>query len=590
MIKDYNLEDLYSTVDCKELVADLELLQKNIDLLNKHAKNSFISRDNAIEKLQKYIQVSEVVVNTYTKIISYCYLSYYANSDNKEAIGVAGQVEQIYAKHLETEALFKKWLKKVNLTLGEVDSSEILKDYSYYIKSKAIEAKHTLSDKGEYIISSMKSVSSNAWSNLYYEQFSTLLVEVFVNDKIGKVPFSVAESMLANASNEEKQRIFKAEIEALKSIESIAATCLNNIKQEALILSKLRGYNSVLEETAAKSKMDLQTLELAMRKLEENLPLLQRYYMIKAKRMGYSDGLPFYEISNVKLESNKKYAIEEAKRLLISSYKNFSLPMSKFIEEAFDNGWIDTMAREKKFQGNFCMPLMPIKQMRVSTNFAGDISSVLSLAHELGHGYHFYCMKDESILNSEVPMAIIETPSIFSATIVNNALIKNANDEDQIELLGFDLDCIIGDILVMYSRYIFEKQLFELRKSKVLTAKEINDLMVNAQKKAFGDILDEKLLNQYAWVTKSQYYNSENNFYNFPYIFGDLLSKVFYAMYLEKGQEFVNKYEKFLANTGKGDLRDILRIVDIDINKPSFWDNTYMIIGDMIDRYIKLFE
>ncbi|GKU24160.1 M3 family metallopeptidase [Clostridium folliculivorans] len=586
MRREYNLEDLYSGFDCKEFEEDLTALQENIDLLYEYAKDDFGSSEDINGKLNIYIQMSEEIVNAYTKLTSYCYLRYYANSDDREAIGFVGQIEQIYAKYIEAEALFKKWLKGANPNSEELEWTEGLKAYSYYIKSKTDEAKHTLGDKEEYLISSMKSVGSDAWRNLYYELFSSLQVEVKVKDKVERVPFSVAESMLANGSKEEKQRIFKAELEALKSIENISATCLNNIKQEALILSKIRGYDSILEETAAKSKMDLQTLELAMSKLQENLPILQKYYKVKAKAMGYPQGLPFYEIISVKLENNKKFTLDEAKDLIVESVNDFSIPMAKFMERAFNSGWIDSEVRSKKFQGNFCMPILPIKQIRVSTNFTEDISSILSLAHELGHGYHFYCMREESILNSEVPMAIIETPSIFSTTVVNNALMKNANAKLQIELLGFDLDCIIGDILVMYSRYIFEKQLFEARRNKILTAAELNNLMISAQNQAFGDSLDENYLNQYAWITKSQYYNADNNFYNFPYIFGDLLSKVFYAMYLEKGQEFVNKYERFLAGSGKGDLRDILRIVDIDINNPGFWDNTYKIIGDMIDRYI----
>lgn len=590
MIKDYNLEDLYSNVDCKELGADLELLQKNIDLLNEYAKSSFISRENLKEKLEKYIQISEKIVNTYTKLTSYCYLKYYANSDDKEVLGVAGQVDQIHAKYLETEAVFKKWLKEVKPNSEELECSEGLKAYSHYIKSMANEVKHTLGDKEEYLISSMKSVSSDAWRNLYYEWFSLLQVEVIVKGKAEKVTFSVAESMLANGSKEEKERIFKSELEALKSIENISATCLNNIKQEALILSKIRGYNSVLEETAAKSKMDLHTLELAMSKLQENLPILQKYYKVKAKAMGYPQGMPFYEITSIKLSNDKKFTLDEAKDLIVDCVKRFSTPMAQFMEKAFYSRWVDAEVRSKKFQGNFCMPILPIKQIRVSTNFTEDISSVLALAHELGHGYHFYCMREESILNTEVPMAIIETPSIFSTTVVNNAFMKNANAKLQIELLGFDLDCIIGDILVMYSRYIFEKQLFDTRESKILTAAELNKLMINSQKQAFGDSLDENYLNQYAWITKSQYYNAENNFYNFPYIFGDLLSKVLYVMYLEKGQEFVDKYDSFLASSGKGNLCDILKIVDIDINNPRFWDNTYKIIGDMINKYINLFE
>jgi oligoendopeptidase F len=199
-------------------------------------------------------------------------------------------------------------------------------------------------------------------------------------------------------------------------------------------------------------------------------------------------------------------------------------------------------------------------------------------------------MNDEKMFNSECPMALVETPSIFNTTIAINYLIGTSDDDEKTQLLQFELDCIIGDILAMYSRYIFEKELFELRQQKVLTASELNDLMACAQKQAFGDSLDKKFLNPYIWITKSQFFDSENNFYNFPYIFGDLLSIGLYAMYLDKGNEFVNKYDEFLSSTGKGDFQGILKKVNIDLNDSGFWTQTYKIIDDMINEYSILTE
>lgn len=584
----WNLGDLYDSFDSNELKEDFLSLQKYIDVLNDYTKNNFYNGLDVKERLENYIKKSEDVVNVYTKLMSYCYLCYYANLDSKDALGLAGQVDEIYAKYVKIDAAFKKWVKELGGIGSYIENSELLKSYSYYLKSKVHEAEHTLSDKEEYIISSMKNCSSNAWSNLNYEQLSSLIVEVPVNDTIENVSFSTAEAMLINAPKNEKQNIFYSQMKALKSIEDISATCLNNIKQEALLLSKLRGYNSVLEETAAKSKMDLNTLEIAMGKLKENLPLLQRYYKIKAKHLGYSEGLPFYEINNSKINTNKKYTFDDAGKMLIDIYKKFSLSMSKFIEYAFSENWIDSEPRAKKYQGNFCMPLHPIKQIRICTNFNEDLNSVLSLAHELGHGYHFYCMNDEKLFNYGYPLALVETPSIFSTTVAINSLLKTANADEKTQLLQFDLDCIIGDILVMFSRYIFEKDLFKLKHEKTLTASELNDLMICAQKHAFGDSLDKNLLNPYVWISKSQFYNSENNFYNFPYIFGDLLSKGFYAMYLDRGDEFVNRYDKFLSSTGKGDLQEIMKILEIDLNDESFWDKTYKIIDSMINEYLVL--
>ncbi len=64
------------------------------------------------------------------------------------------------------------------------------------------------------------------------------------------------------------------------------------------------------------------------------------------------------------------------------------------------------------------------------------------------------------------------------------------------------------------------------------------------------------------WIWKSHYYESEYNYYNFPYAFGLLFARGLYAI-----------YEKLLIITGKNDLEDITKIRGIDIIKKDFWKN-----------------
>jgi oligoendopeptidase F len=148
--------DLYTDLDSNELKEDLTSFQEYIDALNDYAKNNFNDNLDIKDTLENYVKKSEDIVSLYTKLISYCYLIYYANFDNKDIMGLAGQIEGIYGKYIEIDAAFKKWLKGWDGIDSYIEGSEILKPYAYYLKSKARESEHTLSDKEEYIISSMR--------------------------------------------------------------------------------------------------------------------------------------------------------------------------------------------------------------------------------------------------------------------------------------------------------------------------------------------------------------------------------------------------------------------------------------------------
>ena len=97
------------------------------------------------------------------------------------------------------------------------------------------------------------------------------------------------------------------------------------------------------------------------------------------------------------------------------------------------------------------------------------------------------------------------------------------------------------------------------------------DIMLNAQKEAYGDGLDTNILHPYMWLCKSHYYSAGTSFYNFPYAFGGLFARGLYAKYQEEGESFVPKYKKLLNATTIMSVEDVAKIADIDLTSKEFW-------------------
>jgi len=185
-------------------------------------------------------------------------------------------------------------------------------------------------------------------------------------------------------------------------------------------------------------------------------------------------------------------------------------------------------------------------------------------------------------------MTLAETASIFCQTIVFNAALDKAPDEAQVGILDNQLMDASGVIVDIYSRFVFESEVVRRRESAELSADELCELMLAAQKETYADGLDLDHLHPYMWLLKPHYYYEGYNFYNFPYAFGLLFGLGVYAIYLKEGEAFIPRYKELLRSTGEGKAADLAARFGIDIRSRDFWDASLAILGKQVDRYCEL--
>ena len=221
-------------------------------------------------------------------------------------------------------------------------------------------------------------------------------------------------------------------------------------------------------------------------------------------------------------------------------------------------------------------------------NYTGSYNDVSTLAHELGHGYHGDCLVDEAFLNSDYPMPIAETASILCETIIAKAALAQATPDEAFAILENDISGASQVIVDIYSRYLFETDLFARRENGSLSVQELKDIMLQAQKDAYGEGLDPSILHPYMWVCKPHYYSADFNFYNFPYAFGLLFAKGLYAEYLKRGESFIEQYDQLLSVTGKQSIADVAAIMDVDVRSVDFWRNSLALVAKDIETFVEL--
>lgn len=582
MITEWSLDALYKSYDSKEFKEDFASVEKLIQEFNKFV--NAMSHENDLACLKQYIDYQEKITLLLSKLFSYLYLSNSTNTSDAKLSSLIGQLETVASNLAKSSAKVTRFVYETDSLLTLIQSDDQLKGYEYYFKRMLADASHTLSEDVEDVIAKLNQSAASAWSML--QQYVTSTVTVDYDGK--EITLSDVRNLAYDKDASVRKKAYDAELECYKKINDSVSFSLNNIKSQVNTISELRGFSSPLEMTLFNSDMKAETLDALMTAIKEYLPKFREYIKFKGKLLGSENGLAWYDLFAPIGESHMKFDAEEAKDFLLELFGDFSTDLKEMAQEAFETGWVDFYPKKGKVGGAFCQNLPFLKQSRVLTNFDGSLSSVVTLAHELGHAYHGLHIQEHLPLNTEYSMQIAETASTFNENIVMDAVIKKADDKEKIALIESQLQDLTQIIVDIYSRFVFEKTVFERRKSEFLFSDDLCKIMIDAQKEAFGDSIIESTLHPYMWICKSHYYNADYNYYNYPYAFGGLFAKGLYEQFKKEGKDFVPKYQALLNATTIHSTEEIAQMAGIDITTPDFWKQSLASIAKSIDEFIAL--
>lgn len=553
----WNLDNIYTGVDSADFKKDLADYEVKLKEMNSWCENNLNEYNTTVTK--EYIDRKNLLLE-YESLDIYCNLALSVDTSNSDIAKALDKIESLNALNSIHEALFINYLKSYK----EDDS---LKEHSYFLSCAYKNAKHTLSPQEELIISKMKTTGSAAWEKQWEQLTSNLDVEIDGEVK----SLSTVRNYAYSEDGCLRKRGYEAELKAYEKISTAGCFSLNSIKGQVINEAEMRGYENPLEMTLEFSGIDKKILDTMLDAIREKSYIFEKYFIKKAELMGYKNGLPFYELFAPIGKSSLSFSVEEAKEIVLNGFKTFSDRLSEYAENAFKNRWIDFMPKKGKVGGAYCSAIHSVGESRIMTNFGNTYNDVITIAHELGHGYHDSMLVNATPLNSGYPMPIAETASTFCETIVNSYMLDKVDKDTKIFILENDIQGIAQTIIDIYSRFIFEDNFFKERKKGTLSVEETNSLMLSAQKQAYGKGLDHNYLHPYMWLCKPHYYDCEFNYYNFPYAFGVMLSRGFYTKFLQDKEKFVPVYNKMLEATGTNHIKDVAKIAGIDLYDKKFW-------------------
>lgn len=583
MNKEWSLDILYKGFQDEAYKKDKAGLQTLIGELAAFSEGlaSSEGEEAAFKRAVDYLEQYQLIG---TRLAYYVALRQSVNTSDSETVNEMNAIEKQLSLASKPMAVIHKFIAGIENLDSYLERDPKLAAYKYLFSEIKKEAKHLLSDDVEDVIAKLNISAGSAWGSM--QSFLTSTLEVEYRDNI--ITFPEVRNKAHSEDAEVRKDAFAAELKALEKIKDAVSFSLNNIKTQVNTICELRGYESALDMTLMQAKMKRETLEAMLEAIREALPSFHKYLKHKAKIMGHEKGLPWYDLFAPIGETNTKFTTEESKEYLLKHFRGFAGDLANMVEEAFDNEWIDFYPRKGKVGGAFCENMPFVKQSRILTNFTGSLSDVVTLAHELGHAYHGLNIQEHLPLNVDYSMPVAETASTFNEAIIMEAAIKEADGREKIALIESQLQDVTQIICDIYSRYLFETAVFDKCRTGFLFSDELKEIMLEAQKTAYGDGLDHDYLHPYMWVLKGHYYSENLSFYNFPYAFGGLFARGLYEKYKNEGEAFVPKYRALLNATTVMSVEDAAKQAEIDLEDPQFWRTSLKTIEALIEEFVQL--
>lgn len=575
-----NFADPKIDLDLQWIDSELQKLQTEIS----SAADDLKKMDRPILRQihQRGFQVLAQIFN----IKTYASTALTVNSKNEDARALTDKITRLYTRHAVTMKPLQVFLTRVDQDwFEEFMNDESMNSSAFQLRYAREQVDFLLPVEQEVFLTNHGVPGLDAWGKLYTDIAGALQVDV------GTKTCGLAEAanLLNNQNEKTREQAYRGIYQAWEKQEIPVAAILNSIQgwrienNKARTQTKSRHY---LEQTCYQSRISKGCLDSLLQVTYENRSVGQEAMRLMAQELGKEKLSPWDLMAPFPGKGESaQIPFAKAMQLICEAFASFDAQLAEFAHMMWKKGWLDCASGPYRAQGGYCTGFTIPRQPRVFLTYNGSFQTIRTLAHEIGHAYHNWVMRDLQLQEISYPMTLAETASIFAETLVRDEMMKAARTvEEKKSILWQVMTAGESFLINIPARFEFEKRFVELRQQKTVSIAETKKLMKDSWAYWYEDTLTE--YNDMYWASKLHFLMSDRAFYNYPYLFGYLFSLGIYSQKESRGDQFKEMYRALLRDTGVMTADDLARKhLQIDISQKEFWQKSIDIVADSVQQY-----
>jgi oligoendopeptidase F len=508
----------------------------------------------------------ERIESTLDRPLAFAHLRFATNMADPARGALLARLQE-RAAVLETQLLFfgLEWAAVEDERADELLADETLGHWRHYLTSLRKYRPYLLTEPEERILTEKTVSGVSAWSRLYEEQLGAMRVSLDGED----VTLETAMSRLYSADRDARREAADAITEALGPGLRTRTFVFNTILVDKSIDDRLRGYPTWISARNLANETTDEAVEALVEAVVSRYEVARRYYRLKARMLGL-DRLSHFDRFAPITEDTVRVPWDDARSLVVGAYGDFADEAGEVVGGFFERAWIDAAVRSDKRTGAFCATTIPDVHPYVLMNYTGDRRSVLTLAHELGHGLHGVLAQPLGLFNASTPLTTAETASVFGEALVFKRLLAAEDDpRRRLDLLAGRLEDAFATTFRQISMNRFEHAVHTARRTTgELAPEQLGEHWLSAQLDLFGDSVDTEGYD--AWWSYVPHFAGVPG-YVYAYAYGFLFALTIFRRYEEQGEAMVEPYFELLRAGGSRSPEELARIVELDLADPAIW-------------------
>ncbi|MGL6318839.1 peptidase M3 [Aeromonas hydrophila] len=583
-------DHIYAAPDCPAIDADFqrarEAMKRLQPLLDELPKTNDI---NALRHLLRAIRACWREVRRLEwncQIYGYNRLSRDGRDEAARVLLSRGQqLQASLAQLCKPVTLF--WVRAPEEQVRALLQDPELFELAYVIRHDRRQQDQWLSLESEQLIAGLSVDGLQGWGDLY-DNLVGRLRPVVEGQPMG---LAQADNLLAHPQRERRAAAWHAIQAAWGAEQETVAAILNAINGWRNELTRQRGRErrwDALDVSCHQGHLDRVTLETLMTAAGEHKELGRRALRAMACAQQIYDFAPWDLYAPAPAAASGLISFEQALALVADAFAGFDPEMGAFARMMAANGWIDAAPSEHRRSGAYSTEYADPPEPRVFLTFEGTLDNVITLAHELGHAWHSWLLRELPLEQRDYPKTLAETASLFAEALVRDALLAATDNMVQRRAIAWlDGERAASLLLDVPARFTFERALVAAREEGYVGAGQLRQMMKSAQQQWYGDTLSQ--YDELFWASKGHFSIAELGFYNYPYLFGYLFSLGLYAQQARAGREFVHAYRELLRDTGRMSAEELVeKHLGVDIREPAFWQESLDYVEEAVARLERL--
>ncbi|MDH5526203.1 MAG: M3 family oligoendopeptidase [Nitrospirota bacterium] len=577
----WDLTDLYAGIDDPTIETDLKRLAERARAFEKAHRGAISNGPPKAADLAAMLRELEDIWQDAGVLSAFAFLTFSGDTTAPAHGALLTRVrERLTAMRADLVFVELEWAALPEAQARPLIEHADLAHYRHHLIRERDFTPHRRTEGEEVILDRKANTGARAFARLFDETLSRARFPFTDKGETRQLSEEEVLGLLSDADRDTRKAAADALTAGLKELSPLLTFIYNTLIADHASETEIRAYDGPMASRNLGNEISGPAVDALLDACERHTGMVHDYYRLKGKLLGIPQLMDYDRYAPI--GDAGMIPFDEAKRMVLDSYRKFSPEMADTAAMFFERRWIDAEIRPGKRGGAFAHPVAPSAHPYVMLNYLGRPRDVMVLAHELGHGVHQWAARERGYFGSDTPLTTAETASVFGEMLVFSELRKRLEGTPEaLSLLCGKLEDTFSTVFRQVAMTRFEQTAHAARAAEgELSTGRLDQLWMDANRPMFGDALT--LRDEYAgWWSYIPHF-VHTPFYCYAYAFGELLVLALYARYLEEGPAFAPRYMELLAAGGSDRPEAILSRAGIDITAPGFWDAGLEMIGGWV--------